>query len=280
MTHASPDSFQPMLDLALQLAREAGDTISQMRSKLEINFKYDGSELVTQADVAADRLVSNGILNAFPDHNLLSEELGPENPTDCDHLWVIDPIDGTVNYAHQHYQAAVSIAYYYQGKARAAVVHNPFLNETFSALAGQGAWLNEQPIQVSGKTELNRALVATGFPYSKDTVNHLMARLHTTITHCGDARRLGSAALDMCWVACGRMDIYYENVKPWDMAAAQLIAREAGARFGHIHPLTDNDNPELTSDNVLLATPALFDAMQALLRQADWDSGAVAMPSS
>ncbi|MBM97183.1 MAG: inositol monophosphatase [Oceanospirillaceae bacterium] len=276
MTNAAPESFQPMLDLALQLAREAGTVISQMRSQLEINFKYDGSELVTQADVAADKLVSEGIQNTFPDHNLLSEELGPENPTDCDHLWIIDPIDGTVNYAHQHYQAAVSIAYYYQGEAKAAVVHCPFLNETFSALAGQGAWLNDQPIQCSTKTELHRALVATGFPYSKNTVDHLMSRLRVAISHCADVRRLGSAALDMCWVACGRMDIYYENVKPWDMAAAQLIAREAGARFGHIHPLADDENAELTSTNVLLSTPALFDEMQSLLRQADLDSGAVA----
>ena len=139
MTDTSPESFQPMLDLALQLAREAGATISQMRSTLEINFKYDGSELVTQADVAADTLISNGIRSAFPTHNLLSEELGPDNPTDCEHLWIIDPIDGTVNYAHQHYQAAVSIAYYYKGEAKAAVVHCPFLNETFSALAGRVA---------------------------------------------------------------------------------------------------------------------------------------------
>lgn len=275
MAETAPDSFQPMLALALKLAREAGSSISQMRNELEINFKYDGIELVTQADVAADKLISQGIQQTYPEHNLLSEELGPNNPTDCEHLWVIDPIDGTVNYAHQHYQAAVSIAYYYKGEAKAAVVHCPFLNETFSALAGTGAWLNDQPIQCSSKADLHRALVATGFPYEKNTVDQLMARLRAVISHCADVRRLGSAALDMCWVACGRMDIYYENVKPWDMAAAQLIAREAGACFGHIHPLKTDENPELTSTNVLLATPALFDSIQVLLRQADIDSGAV-----
>lgn len=262
-------NYQVMLDLALQLARSAGDNISQMRSSLQINFKDNGSELVTQADVAADQLICDGIHQAFPHHQLLSEELGPDNPMDCEHLWIIDPIDGTVNYAHGHYNVAVSIAYYHHGQARAAVVHNPFLNETFTALQGQGAWLNGQAIQCSGKTELHRALVATGFPYKKDTVAQVMARLTTVMSNCADMRRLGSAALDMCWVACGRVDAYYENVKPWDFAAAQLIAREAGARFGHIHPLPAGTNPELVSDNIMITTPALFDALQQQLRSAD-----------
>mgnify|MGYP001214882017 FL=1 len=262
-------NYQPMLDLALDLAQRAGDEINRQRSALQINFKYDGSELVTQADVAADHLIAAGIQQAFPDHQLLSEELGPDNPMDCEHLWIIDPIDGTVNYAHGHYNVAVSIAYYHNGEARAAVVHNPFLNETFTALSGAGAWLNGQPIRCSDKDELRRAIVATGFPYQKDTIPQVVARVATVLTHCADIRRLGSAALDMCWVACGRVDAYYENVKPWDFAAAQLIAREAGARFGHIHALPAGQNPQLESRNIMVTAPALFEPLQQLLQAAD-----------
>ncbi|WP_369855414.1 inositol monophosphatase [Candidatus Thalassolituus haligoni] len=262
-------NYQPMLDLALSLARQAGDAITQMRNDLQINFKYDGAELVTQADVAADQLISSGILAAFPDHQLLSEELGPENSTQCEHLWIIDPIDGTVNYAHGQHQVAVSIAYYHKGEAKAAVVHSPFQDETFYALEGHGAYMNDQPIHCSAKTELNRALIATGFPYQKDDLDYLIGRLEQVLKHCADLRRVGAAALDMCWVACGRLDGYYENVKIWDCAAAQLIAREAGARLGHIHPLANNDNPQLISRNIMIVTPALFEPLQALLQQSD-----------
>jgi myo-inositol-1(or 4)-monophosphatase len=259
-----------MMDLALKLARQAGDEIAHQRNNvLEINFKCDGAELVTQADVAADQLISSGIRNAFPDHEILSEELAPENTTDSEHLWIIDPIDGTVNYAHNHVQVAVSIAYYHQGDCKAAVVHNPFAAETFSAMAGQGAWLNSDAIRVSGKAALNRALVGTGFPYQKDSIDALIKRVTAVLKNCADIRRLGSAALDICWVACGRLDAYYEHVKPWDFAAAQLIAREAGATFGHIHPVPEGENPQLFSRNIIVATPEIYEPLKQLLVQAD-----------
>ena len=261
--------YQPMMDLALTLARDAGDEIARQRSALEINFKYDGAELVTQADVAADKLINEGIKAAFPDHDILSEELGPDNETDCEHLWIIDPIDGTVNYAHGHAQVAVSIAYYHNGDCKAAVVHNPFAEETFEAMAGKGAFLNDQPIEVSGKQDMRRAIVGTGFPYQKDDIDELMKRVTAVLKHCGDIRRLGAASLDICWVACGRLDAYYETVKPWDFAAAQLIAREAGARFGHIYPIPQGLNPQIYSHNIMVATPALFEPMQQLLISAD-----------
>ena len=257
-----------LLTLAMRLASQSRELIASQRQALSVSFK-DGTELVTQADVAADRLITEGILNTYPDHQILSEELNPEQATDAEHLWIIDPIDGTVNFAHKHPQVAVSIAYYHKGKARLGVVHNPFLQETFHAQAGKGARLNDHPIRVSGKEELKRALVATGFPYVKDELPLLMNRLHTVLQNCADVRRLGSAALDICWLACGRLDVYYESVKPWDFAAAQLIAREAGAITGHIHPLPAGANPELCGDNLLMSTPALFKPLQALLQQAD-----------
>jgi|AZIK01.1.fsa_nt_gi myo-inositol-1(or 4)-monophosphatase len=257
-----------VLTLALRLATDAGNLVSQQRSKLSIEFK-GGTELVTQADVATDELICRGIRQVYPDHQILSEELNPDGGTDAEHLWIIDPIDGTVNYAHHHPQVAISIAYYHKGKAKVAVVHNPFMKETFHAIAGKGARLNDQPIRCSKKSELNRALVATGFPYVKDDLPQLMARLKNVLAHCADIRRLGSAALDICWLACGRVDAYYETVKPWDFAAAQLIARESGATVGHIHPLPDGANPEIYSANLLMSAPALFLPLQELLQAAD-----------
>ena len=259
---------QTLYDVALQLARQAGEEIARQRHQLDIQFKQ-GTALVTQADVAADQIIRDGILSRFPQHQILSEELAPDNPTDSEHLWIIDPIDGTVNYAHLHPQVAISIAYYHQGEAQVAVVHNPFLNETFSAINGLGAWLNQQPIQCAATQDMRRALIATGFPYEKHDIPKLMQRLQVVLTQCADVRRLGSAALDICWVACGRLDGYYETVKPWDFAAAQLIAREAGVQFGHIHPVAEGLNPQLVGENIILAVPALFSPLQQLLQQAD-----------
>lgn len=257
-----------VLTLALRLAKKAGDLIAKQRSTLAVTFK-DGVELVTQADVAADKLITEGIHKNYPEHVILSEELNPDQLTDAEHLWVIDPIDGTVNFAHKHPQVAISIAYYHKGKARIAVVHNPFLNETFHARLGRGARLNDLPIRCSNKTELSRSLIATGFPYVRDDLPLLMRRLESVLSHCADIRRIGSAALDICWVACGRLDGYYESVKPWDFAAAQLIAREAGATFGHIHDLADNINFELCGDNIIIANPAIYPLLRKILQEAN-----------
>ncbi len=258
----------PSAEFILSLARQAGEVIARLRNQLRVEFK-GGHELVTQADLAADQLIRDSIQAAFPTHRILSEELAPDTSTEAEHLWVIDPIDGTVNYAHQHPQVAISIAYFRGNKAQLAVVHNPFLNETFFAHRGQGARLNDQPIHCAETTDLQRAIIATGFPYQKDDLPQLMRRLTSILGHCADVRRLGSAALDICWVACGRMDGYYETVKPWDSAAARLIASEAGAMCGHIHPLPDGANEELFSQGILIAVPALFRPLQTLLQRAD-----------
>lgn len=257
-----------VLTLALRLAKKAGDLIVKQRSTLSVTFK-DGVELVTQADVAADKLITEAIHNNYPDHVILSEELNPGQLTDAEHLWVIDPIDGTVNFAHRHPQVAISIAYYHKGKARVAVVYNPFLDETFHALAGKGARLNDVPIRCSNKTELSRSLIATGFPYVRDDLPLLMRRLEKILENCADIRRIGSAALDICWVACGRLDGYYETVKPWDFGAAQLIAREAGATTGHFQPVPEGENPQLWGENLLISTPAIYTQLIDLLQTAD-----------
>jgi len=251
------------------LAIQAGQLIRKRREsgRLERNFK-GGVELVTDADLAAEKLIKTALQASHADDAILAEETAdrPTGDTLLGPLWVIDPIDGTVNYAHDHNMVAVSIAWYDKGEAQIGVVYNPFLNECFTAIRGQGAWLNDEPITVSGKTEIGRALVATGFPYQKEGREELVQRLGRALSCCADVRRLGSAALDICWVACGRLDAYYETVSPWDSAAAQLVAREAGARLGRFKP-TESDLPEeLQGRHWLISTPGVYDDLLAALK--------------
>lgn len=260
-----------MIEFMKRTAREAGQLMLAARadnSNHETYYKA-GNELVTSTDLAADALISAAIRRHYPDHVILAEESAPElGRLSCDSsLWIIDPIDGTVNFAHGHYQSAVSIAFAEQGQIRAGVVYNPFLDEMFWAEAGAGAYLNTQRIQVGGKTELRRALVATGFPYDKDDLDPLFRQLAVVLRHCADIRRLGSAALDICWVAMGRLDAYYESLSVWDFAAAQLIATEAGACYGHFKPVPEGENPVFHNKNILVSNKALFPGLQELLLQ-------------
>jgi myo-inositol-1(or 4)-monophosphatase len=260
-------------EFAVDLARKAGEMIARERRDADLTHSYKGgTELVTNADLAADRMISDAIREHFPDHLIISEESAPETG-DVQHLdqplWIIDPIDGTVNYAHGHLQSAVSIAHVRAGKVVLGVVFNPFVDELFHAQQGGGAFVNDTPIKVSGLTELSKALVATGFPYIKVNLEPQIARLSAVIHQCADIRRLGSAALDICWVAAGRLDGYYENLSLWDFAAARLIAQEAGAHCGHFSPLPEGVDPQFHCNDLLITTPALFDPLHALLNAAN-----------
>jgi myo-inositol-1(or 4)-monophosphatase len=260
-----------MLEFISALAREAGAQIAAERAAgLTTSFKAH-EELVTTADVNADRLICDAIRSRFPGHAILAEESAPDaaNTRFAGPLWIIDPIDGTVNYAHGHPQVAVSIAYIENDDIHTGVVYNPFSDELFAAVRGQGAWLNGQVIRVGSKTELSRALVATGFPYKKGDMTPLVRRLAHVLNHCADIRRLGSAALDICWVAMGRLDGYYENLSLWDFAAAQLIAREAGAVYGHFREPPPEVNPVFHCNDILVANAALFPQLKAVLLAAD-----------
>lgn len=256
-------------DFAIQLAQQAGELIIRERrhGTLEHDYK-DATELVTQADLKADEFITSRIREAFPEHRILSEESMPdltqveelETP-----LWIVDPIDGTVNYAYGHDQVAVSIAWADKGRVQSGVVHCPFQRETFQATRGEGAQLNGTPISPTGCDSLRQALVATGFPYGKEEIPILINRLDKVLHHCRDIRRIGSAAVDICWVACGRLDLYYESVSPWDFAAARLIALEAGARCGHFSDVPPGYPEDLWGRDILISTPALYDDMRALL---------------
>ncbi|MDX1756440.1 MAG: inositol monophosphatase family protein [Marinobacter sp.] len=265
-------SLTDITDFAEQLARDAGELIRREREENTLRTDYkQQTELVTHADLMADRFITDAIRQRFPEHRILSEESMPdlsqaeelETP-----LWIVDPIDGTVNYAYGHPQVAVSIAFAEKGQVQAGVVHAPFSGETFRATKGEGATLNGVPIQHSGCKVPREALFATGFPYTKDELEPLVRRLDAMIRHCRDLRRIGSAALDICWVACGRLDIYYETVSPWDFAAARLIAQEAGARAGHFSEVPAGYPEDLWGQDILITAPALFEPVRELLQRA------------
>lgn len=262
-----------ILQFTQTLAREAGELIVRERAGVGLSHEYkNADELVTSADLKADGLICESIARRFPQHKILSEESSPDlgdiqritTP-----LWIVDPIDGSVNYAHGHNQSGISIAYMENSRIQIGVVFNPFSDEMFSAELGKGAFLNEKPIRVSTETELRRSLIATGFPYDKSTLAPMIPRLHAVLSNCADIRRLGSAALDICFLAMGRLEGYYESLSIWDFAAALLIAKEAGATVGHFSDVPPGVDPQFYTQDILIANPAIFPQLQALLQAAD-----------
>lgn len=267
-------SFTRQLEFCKHIALAAGEVVRQEREAGPLHQFKHHSELVTSADLKADRLISEAIRAQWPGHRLVSEESAPELVPEAlrtQPCWIVDPIDGTVNFAHGHNQSAVSIAYAEGAEVRAGVVYNPFTEELFWAQQGGGAWCNDRRIQVGKESDLTRTIVATGFPYQKlqAEMELALARLRAVLTHCADIRRLGAASLDICWVAMGRLDGYYENLSVWDFAAAQLVAVEAGARFGHFQPVPAGIPPAFHARHILVANPVLFPQLQQLLQAAD-----------
>ncbi|MGC3872368.1 inositol monophosphatase family protein [Halomonas sp. GXIMD04776] len=260
------------LATTVEIAEQAGRMILEARQKQNFDQHYKhGTELVTDVDIAVDRFIADRLDAHFPGEARLTEELAPERDVleqESD-LWVIDPIDGTVNFARGLPHVAVSIAWAHSGKVQVGVVHAPFLNETFTALRGGGARLNGERLRSSLATRLEHSVIATGFPYRREGRTPLMRRLAAVMDACQDMRRCGSAALDLCNVACGRLDAYYESVSPWDFAAGFLIAQEAGARTGHLYPCPDNIPQELYGEHILAAAPDLYKPLKTLLINAD-----------
>ncbi len=263
------DIIEQASRIALEAAQSAGAMIAKRRQQGQVHKQYkDQQELVTDADMAADTLIIEHIRAHFPDHRILSEETYNDRAQAQDltaPIWIIDPIDGTVNYAHGQHMVAVSIAFAMDGEVQAGVVFNPFLNECYQARLGHGSTLNGAPIAVSGLNDARTALVATGFPYEKSTVPALLKRVEKVLMHCQDIRRLGSAAMDICWVANGRLDAYFESLSPWDFAAARLIALEAGARCGHFNGVPEGFPTCLYGNDILITTPGIYEALDALL---------------
>lgn len=216
---------------AVAAAYEGGRVLRSRFGNLSSIGRKSGLELLTEADVASEAAILEVVRSRFPDHGILAEESGRAGTVGTDFEWIVDPLDGTTNYAHRIPVFAVSIAFAQAGEPSAGVVLNPMTGELFCAVKGEGATLNGQTIRVSPNKGIGESLLATGFPYDiHDCADVVMARLSRCVRSARGIRRMGAASLDLCYVASGRFEGFWEqNLQPWDTAAGSLIAREAGA---------------------------------------------------
>ena len=224
-----PATLNSFLSIARETARKAGELLKEQAHGLRtISFKGQ-IDLVTEMDRRSERLIVESLLTNFPHHAILAEE-GTRIENDSGLLWIIDPLDGTTNYAHGYPNFAVSIGLEHKGSVILGVVYDPNRDEMFSAIRDHGAYLNSRQIVVSKTDLLIQSLLATGFPYDRaDSADNNLDHFNTLIMLCQEVRRAGSAALDLCSVAVGRLDGFWElKLKPWDVAAGGLIVREAG----------------------------------------------------
>jgi myo-inositol-1(or 4)-monophosphatase len=245
----------PTLSELERLAHEAGAILRAGYDK-EHQVNYKGViDLVTEVDHESEAFLLGEIRRNYPDHHIFAEESGIIQGND-EHIWFIDPLDGTVNYAHHIPIFSVSVAYASQGDLMLGAVYDPMRDEMFTAERGQGAYLNGRPLQVSAVDELQKSLLVTGFPYDAwDTDQDNFSNFVHFAKLTQGVRRLGSAALDLCYVAAGRFDGFWEmSLKPWDVAAGGLIAREAGALVTSVSGEGDFISPP---QSVIAATPVI-----------------------
>lgn len=256
--------IEQCLAFAMAVCAEAGDILREIRSNG--NVAVDGKddfEVVTNADLAVDRHFKQRIAQTFKGHAILSEEDRDgvnSSPSLC---WVIDPLDGTANFVHGHDHVAVSAALKIDGMSVLGVIHALFQGQTFWAVAGRGAYRNGQQIKVSPLTDVRRALIGTGFPHRRTCIDEVVDRLKPLLREFGDIRRLAAPALDICWVADGRLTGFVDRIREWDVAAAGLIATEAGARMTMLEP-ADGEGDDGT--DYLIAAPGIFERLCAVLR--------------
>ncbi|MBO2701359.1 inositol-1-monophosphatase [Shewanella algae] len=266
--------MHPMLTIAVRAARAAGQTIMRAYTELDrIEVDAKGvNDFVTSVDKEAEAAIIYQIRKSYPDHSIVGEENGENRGTNQDYLWIVDPLDGTNNFVNGVPHFAVSIAMQYKGKTEVAVVYDPVRDELFSAVRGKGAKLNDFRIRVNNVSDLGGSLVATGFPFKARQHTETYIKLFgETFSLCADLRRAGSAALDLAYVAAGRVDAFFElGLKPWDIAAGDLIVREAGGTVtdfsgGHNYLLSGNivaGAPKATSLLVKRFRPLLSDALK------------------
>ena len=248
--------MQPMLNIAVRAAHAAGDYISRQVNNipnLEIESKSK-NDFVTLVDRRAEERIIETLLKAFPTHSIMAEESGSFGESEFQ--WIIDPLDGTTNFLHGFPHFAVSIALAIDGKLQHGVIYDPMKQELFAASRGDGATLNNRRIRVTSRFSSEGALLGTGFPFrAKHHFPVFQQMFNTFFDSASDIRRAGSAALDLAYVAAGRLDGFWEiGLKPWDMAAGALIIREAGGLVGDFG---GNEN-YLESGNIVTANPKLF----------------------
>jgi myo-inositol-1(or 4)-monophosphatase len=257
--------MHPSLSYIESLATQAGEMLrSAFGSYMKVDRK-GAIDLVTEMDFLSENLILGQIQKDFPGHNIISEESG-DLMNGGDEQWFVDPLDGTVNYAHGVPIFCVSIAYAVDGFVKLGVVYDPMQNECYGAELGKGAWLNGQPIKVSNTPNMDSSLLVTGFPYDIRThpENNLDLYARFTLSSQG-VRRFGSAALDLCFIARGQVDGYWEiRIHPWDTAAGGLIAQEAGALVTKIYGERDYLKPPYS---ILAANPNVYPEMLEVFRE-------------
>ncbi|NLS08029.1 inositol monophosphatase [Rhizobium sp. P32RR-XVIII] len=260
------DSDQ-ILSLARTAAVMAGKAVTEQWEQSRQEVRYKGkSDAVSTADLRSKEIISAYIRAEFPSQRILSEEDVESHAFDYSGpLWIIDPIDGTANYVRGHPYFGVSIAFAVDGVVQVGCVHAPALQETFTAIRDRGAFLNGEPIRPSSTDSLARAVVSTGFPHEKGDIAPLLQRIKVLLASCQDIRRSSSPVLDISYVASGRLDAHTETLFPWDIAAAGLIATEAGAIRSNLVPVPDHIPADLWGEEVVFASSGIHGALVAHL---------------
>lgn len=264
--------MHPHVNIAVRAARAAGNLIMRHLNHVDqitVDEKRR-NDFVTEVDRAAEDEIIRVIRRAHPDHAILAEESGRQGD-DAEHLWIIDPLDGTTNYIHGFPQFSVSIALAIRGRIDHGVVYDPFTQELFTASRGEGAQLDGRRIRVSRTRTLDRSLIGTGFPVrSKARLEAYLPIFKAVLENVSDVRRAGSAALDLAYVAAGRLDGFWEiGLKPWDVAAGTLLITEAGGTASDLDGETDMLKDEV---NVIAGNRRVFSALMGVLQNAGADA--------
>lgn len=255
-----------MLNTAVKAARKAGGIITRASfdlDKLTVRSKRQ-KDYVSEVDHAAEEAIISVLRQTYPDHGILAEESG-QSDSKSDHLWVIDPLDGTTNFLHGFPQYCVSIGLLVKGVPTQGVIYDPNRDELFTATRGVGAYLNDRRIRVSKTDRLEAALMGTGFPFREvSNIDDYIRMMRNVMLATSGIRRPGAAALDLAWVAAGRIDGFWEiGLSPWDMAAGALLVREAGGLIGDL----DGNDKFLESGRVVASNAKLFSAILQTLKQ-------------
>jgi myo-inositol-1(or 4)-monophosphatase len=262
----SQQALHPMLNIAIKAARAAGAIIN--RASLDVErltvVVKSVNDFVTEVDKAAEDAIIATILEAYPGHGILAEESGREHGAKhSDYVWIIDPLDGTTNFIHGFPVYSVSIALSFRGQVQQAVVYDPSRNDLFYASKGKGAFLNDRRLRVSKRIRLKESLIGTGFPFRKgDNFQRYMKMFEAVMVECAGLRRPGSAALDLCYVAAGWYDGFFEvGLSPWDIAAGSLMITEAGGLVGNFTGEPDY----LYQREIVAGTPRVYGQLVQIL---------------
>ena len=264
-----------MLNVAIKAARAAGAIIN--RAALDVEAvrisQKQVNDFVTEVDHASEAAIIETLLTAYPDHGILAEESGSQhgNPN-ADHIWIIDPLDGTTNFIHGFPVYCVSIALQVRGRIEQAVVYDPSRNDLFTATRGRGAFLNDRRIRVSKRTQLKECLISTGFPFRPgDNFNNYLLMMGDVMQKTAGLRRPGSAALDLAYVAAGFTEAFFETgLSPWDVAAGSLLVTEAGGLVGNF----TGESDFLEQREVLAGTPRIYGQLVPILHKYSKFAGA------